>query len=279
MSQQEKKQSLADLCRVWIKAKIQNKYDYSNATNRKQDIQNFITAHKGKLTQTQLKNNKTILDSFMPILQTELGNAGIDPKSLGLRVSKKIKYNPKINAKVTPDPQAGKTDSSPTSKTPVPQGGVPVVVSPDGSPVIQVPEVFSKEAVSAVFSALFITFRLAVPDMELLTQEEKNTLGEMWKAAFNLYFSHEKWAVIGIPLIATMGIFIPKVTEGRKKGRIRKSKEEGNLKQKEIDHKNELTQNEKTKEVTETAPPQVTTPKIGETSTSIVLPKDPKKID
>jgi len=273
MSKQEKT-SLAELCRDWIKQKISTKFDYSSATNRKQDISNFISVNKGKLTQSQLKNNKIIRDSFMPILETELGNAGIDPKSLGLRVSnKKLRYNPKINATVTPDPQAGKPDSSPTGKAPV--GVAPPVAG--APPVVVAPEVFDEKAVSAVFSALFLTFRMAVPDMDLLTEEEKDTLGKMWKACFNLYFSTEKWAVIGIPLIATLGIFIPKVTEGRKKGKIRKSKEEGNEKQREIDHKNELQEkNLKTTEVTEKKenlpiPFEKTVPKIGEQRNIIVV--------
>ena len=49
----------------------------------------------------------------------------------------------------------------------------------------------------------------------------------------------ENWAIIGIPFLATLGIFIPKIVEARKKKKIRESKEEGLEKQKEIDSKNE----------------------------------------
>jgi len=292
MSQKQNKQSLADYVRFWIDDRIKEKYDYSSATSRQQDIQNFMKAHKDKIPPDQLTTKK-IRDSHLPILKVQLDKAGIDPKSLGLQGQKRLRYNPKINATVIPDPQAGKVDSTPNkSALGGAQGVQGVQQGSGGIPVVIAPEVFDEKAVSAVFSALFLTFRMAIPDMELLTDDEKETLGKMWKACFNLYFSTEKWAVIGIPLIATMGIFIPKVTEGRKKGKIRKSKEEGNLKQQEVDTKNESQQkNLKTTEVTENLPIpfEKSTPKIGEQRNIIqvdptvkpkpTLPKDTKKID
>jgi len=64
-------------------------------------------------------------------------------------------------------------------------------------------------------------FRLAYPDLELLTEEEKDALGKMWLPAFNRYLT-EKWAIIGIPFLATVGIFLPKIIAARK---IKKEKE------------------------------------------------------
>ena len=97
---------------------------------------------------------------------------------------------------------------------------------------------------------------------------------ELW--LISLYLQNEKLAVIGIPLLSTLGIFIPKALAGRKKGKVRKSKEEGLERQKEIDIKNEHQQEEIEKIKTETTqPPQdPTKPKIGEISGEILPKKD-----
>jgi hypothetical protein len=236
-SQQKAKSNLADLLRVWVKDRMNEKYDYTLATNRKQDILNFIQANKSKLTNDQQRVN-TIRSSMTPILDQEFKNRLLDPASMNRSakgMKKGLHYNSDLNPTITPSPQAGANDTSPKPK---PQD--PNLQNPQQ--IIQ--PAYDEGSVSATFSALFLTFRMAIPDIELLTNEEKNALGKMWLPAFNLYMSNEKWAVIGIPIMGTLGIFLPKILEGRKKGKIRKSKLEGNLRQKEIDDKNESRQNE-----------------------------------
>lgn len=238
MSNQSKpKPSLADLLRVWVKNQMDKKYDYSLATNRKLDIQNFIDSHKGQLNEQQLKIN-TVRSSYTPILDKEFESRGLNPSTMNRSVkgtSKKLHYNSDLNANITPSAQAGVNDTSPKKPTPQDQ-------QQQQQQIIQ--PAYDEASVSATFSALFLTFRMVVPDIELLTQEEKNALGKMWLPAFNLYMSNEKWAVIGIPIMGTLGIFLPKILEGRKQGKIRKSKLEGNLRQKEIDDKNENREKE-----------------------------------
>jgi len=62
------KQSLAELCNIWISEKVKAKFDYSSATSRQLDIQNFMKAHKSQIPPEQYKT-KTIRDSFMPQLK------------------------------------------------------------------------------------------------------------------------------------------------------------------------------------------------------------------
>ena len=216
---------------------MDKKYDYSLATNRKQDILNFIEANKSQLNEAQRSIN-TVRSSFTPILDKEFESRGLNPQTMNRSVkgmSKKLHYNSDLNANITPQQQAGVNDTSPKKPTPAEQ-------QQQQQQIIQ--PAYDEGSVSATFSALFLTFRMVVPDIELLTQEEKTALGKMWLPAFNLYMSNEKWAVIGIPIMATLGIFLPKLLEGRKKGKIRKSKLEGNLRQKEIDIKNENREKE-----------------------------------
>jgi len=218
----------------WIEQQIKSNFDYSLATNRRLDIENFIKANNSKY------DNKLKLDSVrashFPILNKTLTAHGIDPESLGRRKNKKtgLKYQGDMNTKITPNPQAGETDTTKPKIDPTNPQGV----------ILQTPEIFSKESVSASFAGLFLTLKIAFPDLEDLTVEEKKSLGELWHGAFNLYISNEKMAVIGIPLISTLGMFIPKILASRKKTKLRKSKGEGLEVQKEIDSKNK-TQQEK----------------------------------
>jgi len=270
------KQSLAELCNTWITEKVKGKFDYSSATARQQDISNFMKANKDKL-QPQQQSLKIVRDSYMPQLKRVYDKFGLDLKTIGLGTKKKLKYHAGMNSEITPDPQAGKPDTSKKPNEKVIQTGI---IDPNTGQPMVVPETFDEKAVSAVFSALFLTLRMGIPQMELLTPEEKETLGKMWKPAFNMYFSNEKWAVIGIPLMATMGIALPKMLEGRKQGKILKSKTEGNLKQLEVDSKVEnqqkIIQEQKVIQTTPTETTPDVIPNIGEIS-GVITPNPNKE--
>jgi hypothetical protein len=238
---------LADLLKVWIKDNLSNDFDYSLASNRKQDIQDFISANQNKFKKEL--TIKSVRASHNPLLDKVLMEKGIDPKSLGRATRKNkatgLKFNSDMNAQITPSPQAGESDTTPKTQAQQAQ---------QGQAIIQTPEIFSKESVSASFSGLFLTLKVAFPDLEDLTDGEKKSLGELWHGAFNLYISNEKMAVIGIPLISTLGMFIPKILSARKKTKLRKSKEEGNIRQQEVDHKVETQQENIDKIKTENKP-------------------------
>ena len=235
MSEKPKAPSLADLLRVHISDQMDKNYDYSLATNRTQDIKNFIESNKSKLSKKQLEIN-TVRSSMTPLLDAEYIKRDKNPATMNRSTKGKtqgLKFNSNLNPTITPMSQAGEKDTSPKPK-----------IQDPNQPIIQMPQAYNEEGVSATFSALFMTVRLAIPDVELLTKEEKDALGKMWLPAFNLYLANEKYAVLGIPILATMGIFLPKILEGRKKAKIRKSKGEGLERQKEIDAVNETRQEE-----------------------------------
>jgi len=258
----------------WIETKVKSNYDYSLATNRRLDIETFIETHNKKY------DNKLKLDSVrashFPILNKVLKAQGIDPESLGRRKNRKtgLKYQGDMNSQITPSPQAGETDTTKPKIDPKNPQGL------QGQGIIPPVEIFSRESVSASFAGLFLTLKVAFPDLEDLTDEEKKSLGELWHSAFNLYISNEKMAVIGIPLISTLGMFIPKILASRKKTKIRKSKEEGNEIQKEVDSKN-VTQQEKidvAKQENKSVLPQENKPSMQEIlEKNKTLPKDENK--
>jgi len=61
------------------------------------------------------------------------------------------------------------------------------------------------EAVASVFEGFWILLKLKWP-LEDLTNEERESLGRIWLPIFQRYFT-EHWAYIGLPFIATIGIF------------------------------------------------------------------------
>lgn len=62
------------------------------------------------------------------------------------------------------------------------------------------------------------------PESDLLSDEEKTSLGRMWTPIFQRYFT-EDYQVIGVAVIGTAGILIPKLAKGRKIKKEKESKE------------------------------------------------------
>jgi len=155
----------------------------------------------------------------------------LNPPDYG--IGKKIpRFNTDLDAQITPEPQPGAADSTPKAQTTTVTTEVPV------TPSLQIQN-FDEKGVAASFNAIFLMFRLAYPDLELLTEEEKNSLGKIWLPAFNRYLT-EKWAIIGVPFIATVGIFLPKIIKAR---RLKKAEEK---EEKEIKEKEQKDSREKT---------------------------------
>ena len=219
------KKSLADLLRNHIREQLNQNYDYSLKSNRKKDIEIFIERNQKDLNKTQTE--KTVRPSHGTILDECLKNKGIDPASLG-RVAKKPRFNSDLKPNITPEPQAGVVDTSSKTKVtpPVGQAGV----------VQPIPETFDVKAVSASINSLYLMLRTVYPDLELLTDEEKESLGSLWKTAFNKYLT-DNFAEIIIPLMATFGIMAPKILEARKKKKLKNDsiKKVSDTQQKDID--------------------------------------------
>ncbi len=280
------KKSLADLLRNHINGKLAENFDYSLASNRKQDILSFIEKNKVELDKKQ-QNINSIRPSHTRHLEECMKNKGLDPKSLG-RSTRKPKFSGDLNPVITPEPQAGAVDTTkPTQGAPIQgQAGVIQTTAPDGTVIVQ-PQIqmFDEESVSATLSAIFLMFRFAYPDLELLTEDEKKSLGKVWLPAFNKYMT-ENWAIIGVPLFATAGIFLPKLVEARKRKQIRNSKGEAQAKQEETDSKLKERAEQIKKETEEKIKksqtpenqidpeqPNAPPPEIGRVSTEIILPK------
>jgi len=78
-------------------------------------------------------------------------------------------------------------------------------------------------AVEAAIEGLWTIPKLWWP-LESLTKEEKEALGRMWLPSFRKYLN-EHLAYIGVPLLASTGIFAKHIKEARDKKKKREAKE------------------------------------------------------
>jgi len=169
------------------------------------------------------KTRSTIQKAFKQVVKE---NKKLNPIDYG--IGKKIpRFITDLDAKISPEPQAGAAEPKEKPAEQPSQYPTPQYIN------------FDERGVAASFNAIFLMFRLAYPDLELLTEEEKNSLGKIWLPAFNRYLT-EKWAIIGVPFIATVGIFLPKIIKAR---RLKKTeeKEEKETKEKEQKDSREKT--------------------------------------
>ena len=224
--------SLSDLLRDHINEKLEQKFDYSQRSTITADIKSFCEKHS-----TRKFDEKKVRYSHYKILNQCMKNKGIDPKSLG-RQKRTVKFNKGLASKITPKPVEGSVETTTDKKgeqqlqkrkikrivydkdgKPIGEAEVESFVSTDGQRVYHDWEHFDEDGVSASISAFYIMIRVAYPELEALTPEEKHSLGKMWLPAFKRYLS-ENWAYIGIPFLATMGMFLPKIAAARREHKL-----------------------------------------------------------
>jgi len=128
--------------------------------------------------------------------------------------------NSDINAIIKPEPQKPIIEKHPVDIV------NEEIVQQNSQPVQNQPQIKNEHiepvSIEAVFEGLWAGLRLWWP-LDDLTKEEKKALGGMWLPAFRKYLT-EKWAIIGIPLSATLGIIMPKIANARKESTDKKKK-------------------------------------------------------
>lgn len=128
--------------------------------------------------------------------------------------------NSDMNATIKPEPQEFIIEKNPVeivNEEIIQQSSQPT----QDQPQIQ-NEHIEPASIEAVFEGFWAGLRLWWP-LDDLTKEEKKALGGMWLPAFRKYLT-EKWAIIGIPLFAALGIIMPKIVNARKESSDKKKK-------------------------------------------------------
>lgn len=197
--------SIGDLLRDYIDKLLDDDYDFSYASKRREAMHTFCELHKDKGFKPEI-----IRTYFRKILTKCLREKGQDPRPTGAG-KKGLRFVPDMQAYIQPEPQP---EAYSPEKVPEEQEQKPLALKP-------IIENISNESIGAFFAGLFFFLKIWYTELEGLTEQEKESLAEMWKPAFQKYLS-EKFALIVVPTIATIGMFAPKLYKARK---LKKEKE------------------------------------------------------
>ena len=222
------KQSLSEKALQQIQVLQERNYDFTNKYNRKKAREGFIDTFK--------LDHKKGSDLWNHVFRKFLRKNRLKKEDF-LETRFRRPKNSDINAIIKPEPQGPIIE-----KNPVEIVNEEIIQQNPQSIQPQIKnEHIDAAAVATAFEGLWALLKLWWP-LESLTKEEKESLGNMWLPAFRKYLT-ENWVYIGLPLIATIGIFTKRIKEARDKKKKREEKE---------NQEKELTENNKNSEVQKT---------------------------
>ena len=211
----------------WLIQKLDAKLDLTSIDARKKDFKEFCEANpKGEFSKSL----------YMDVLKREIKKKGFDPRSYGLTSGKIPSFTSSgkdMRASVTPKPvaDAPKVDSR-SAFTPIPsqaqtQGDYPRIIKTEGGATQEELKTEASEYriaytatnVGVTIKAFYSTLKLKWEFLEDLTEEEKNTLGELWLPAFDKWLQGE-YSMIIIPLLATLGLLSPKIKKAQRESKL-----------------------------------------------------------
>jgi len=196
-------------------------YDFSSKSNRKKARQGFIDTYK----LDQKKASDLWNHAFPKFLRKNKLK-----KEDYLETRFRIPQDSDLKAVIKPVPQELIFE-----KHPVEIVSEEIQQKQSSQPVQEQPQIRNEHiesaAVEAAFEGLWTIPKLWWP-LESLTKEEKEALGRMWLPAFRKYLS-EHLAYIGLPLLATTGIFGKHIKEARDKKKEKDAEQEKSKKSNE----------------------------------------------
>ena len=196
--------NISELIRNHIEQQFDNSYDYTSKENRKKDLEDFCM-------QNGLDPEKT-RTLFQKVFRKIVKQKKLNPNDYDIGTKTKMPLiGSDMNAIIEPVPQ-----SSPLV---VPPQSVSAEIAP--APALTSYQ-YDEFSVSATLDGFYQTVRaLFAPAAELLTDEEKSSIGKMWQPLFNRFIT-EDWQIVGVAVMGTSGIFMPKIIKARK---IKKEKD------------------------------------------------------
>lgn len=208
--------SQADLLREWIEKKFSENYDYSKSSYKKNDRIAFCKQHP-ELNLTESKVRK----HFDKILDEVAKQKGKTPEQIGKKVPrvnpKMVQAQSDMNATIQGVPQAELIGG--------PQVQQPQVISGQEQP--NQPYVnpnMSVESVGALVQGGMAGIKAILPDLELLSDEEKLAAGQILLPPMQR-IQDERIQLYVLPLLGIFGIIGPKIGKALNKRKERKARE------------------------------------------------------
>jgi len=202
--------SQADLIREDIETKISENYDFSKTSFKQQAVNAFIK--KNPELNTDFDKAKK---SYYKILKEFEKQKGLQVASNKKRLLK-------------PNPEMLNNDME-TTINPVPQiSNQPQLLQPQ---IVEQQQINPKnkgnhdeKAVSAALTAFYLVLRTGfAPEAELLSDDEKTSLGKLGKPIFDRFFGENEELIVCF--LGIGGVFVPKLAKGRKIKKEKTSKE------------------------------------------------------
>jgi len=211
--------SQADLIRQDIERRLAEEFDFSKASNKQIAVKEFVE-NNPELNTTPGKLQK----AYYPILKEYAGRKGIKVAS---RKKQLLKPNPQMiggdmEATINPVPQIENSQPQIAMNQPsIPGEPQQMMVQHD------------IEGVKASINAFYLVVKsFFAPQAELLSEEEKKSLGSIWLPIFNKYLQNEK-SIILVAVASSIGIVAPKLMKGRPKKK--EQKKESTQEEKQLD--------------------------------------------
>ena len=199
-------ESQNELIRSHINKLWDSEIDLTKPENRRSSVDTFLKANPTLKQSSATAAHQKQLES----IAKERGKSINDYKNAGK--AKKPAYNESMNTQITATAQDVPATS--VEKGTVGGGAMPQAV--------QNIQTYSSETVAAVFDGIYSGIRLAVPDADDLTDEQKKSLGDLWREPFNKYLGgNEKFDIV-IAAAATIGILSRNLIVGYRRGQDKK---------------------------------------------------------
>lgn len=228
-----------DMLRDHIRAKLEQKFDYTLPQNRKQDLEEVCKKHK--------LNPSKVRFAYRLILKEILEEYRIDPRSVGYGRNRQREHWKKLNEELKPPEIKKPTIQTEASGQNLILQNPPITEEQKQEyeeietrvEEIKKVYVFTDETLKQFWLGIWTLLQIKWKLMGDLSDQELKTLATLWRPFFQKYTS-EKFVLLGIPSIVTIGVFgkhILKALRERKKIENKEEKSSDTKSQKKPDNK------------------------------------------
>ncbi len=214
MSQTDEPKSKAELIAEHLNKQLDAKVDLTSLEGRKKD---FVLLSQNNKDTTFTKPH------YLDILKRELKKRNIDAKAFGLTSKTPTFVRKTSDMKTTleahPSKVSQKQEKSKDTREIIKMKTSTTADQEEIQEVMDEIRInYTEKNVAVTIKAIYNVLKIRYPEIEDLTDEEKEILGELWLPAFQKYFA-DKYFILIIPFIATLSLITPKIHKAKKKAK------------------------------------------------------------
>jgi len=214
MSQTDEPKSKAELIAEHLNKQLDAKVDLTSLEGRKKD---FVLLSQNNKDTTFTK------PQYLDVLKRILKKRNLDPKAFGLTSKTPTFVRKTSDMKTTleahPSKISQKQEKSKDTREIIKMETSTTADQEEIREVMDEVRInYTEKNVAVTIKAIYNVLKIRYPEIESLTDEEKEILGELWLPAFQKYFA-DKYFILIIPFISTLSIITPKIHKAKKKAK------------------------------------------------------------